>query len=207
MQMCTLGLPTYEPRSKTQAPAEKKEQLQPRPDPPKTAPKVKPAESQDLRHKTVKPPLTAPSTISIKSQKKEADLVQESEEDIASMPSGEFTKDQLTKAWINMAEQFRSDKNFYFTLKRNKPVLKDKDTIEFAVDNKIQKKEIEDRKMDMMPGIKAELNNYHIRLEVLVNEQEAQSRAYLPQEKFKKMADKNPALKTLKDKLNLEIDF
>jgi len=58
-----------------------------------------------------------------------------------------------------------------------------------------------------MPGIKEGLNNYHIQLEVVVNEQEVKSKAYLPQEKFRKMAEKNPALKTLKDKLNLEIDF
>ena len=45
-----------------------------------------------------------------------------------------------------MAEKFRGDQNFYFTLKRNKPVLKGKQMISFQVDNKIQKKEIEDRK-------------------------------------------------------------
>jgi DNA polymerase-3 subunit gamma/tau len=75
------------------------------------------------------------------------------------------------------------------------------------VDNKIQKKEIDDRKLEIMTVIQEQLNNYHIVLDVLVNEQEAQSRAYLPQEKFRKMAEKNPALKSLKDKLNLEIDF
>jgi DNA polymerase-3 subunit gamma/tau len=207
MQMCAFGSPTYEPRSKTQAPTEKKEQPPVKQDVPKATSTVKTEKADPPKQKTATPPLAAPSTISIKSPKKAVNLVQEREEDLTSKPSDEFTEDQLMKAWINMAERFRSDKNFYFTLKRNKPVLKAKNSIEFAVDNKIQKKEIEDRKMDMMPGIKTELNNYHVRLDVLVNEQEVQTRAYLPQEKFKKMAEKNPALKTLKDKLNLEIDF
>jgi len=106
-----------------------------------------------------------------------------------------------------MTEGLKVDKNLYFTLKRNKPVKKDDKLIEFTVDNKIQKKELEDRKLDIMPVVKEKLNNYHVLLDVKVVEQIKQTKAYLPQEKFKKMAEKNPALKSLKDKLNLEIDF
>ena len=55
--------------------------------------------------------------------------------------------------------------------------------------------------------MKSKLNNFHIHLNVVVTEHVKEVIAYTDQEKFKKMVEKNPALKTLKDKLNLEIEF
>ncbi len=208
MQMCTLvGMPA-EPHAAPSAPAERKEPITPpAKQPPKaipTAPKATPtAETQAAPARKA----PAPATISIKGPKKDQEADKEQVEDPSAKPADKFTGEQLVKAWSQMAEHFRSDKNIYFTLKRNKPVVKEDEKLEFSVDNKIQKNEIDERKMDIMPRLKEALNNYHIQLEVVVNEMEVQSKAYLPQEKFKKMAEKNPALKTLKDKLNLEIDF
>jgi hypothetical protein len=44
-------------------------------------------------------------------------------------------------------------------------------------------------------------------LNINVTEQTAGQKAYTPQEKFAKMAEKNPELKKMKDQLGLEIDF
>jgi hypothetical protein len=41
----------------------------------------------------------------------------------------------------------------------------------------------------------------------LINKNPETIKPFTPQEKFKKMAEKNPAIKTLKDKFDLEIDF
>ncbi len=215
MEMCGLSGPAPEPQPVVPRPAEQKEPPAPRKESPvprkePSKPVVRseqPAPSAPKAPSPARPASPAPGTISIKGPKKESEVKKETEEDLSGKPADKFDEDQLVKAWNQMAEQFRADKNFYFTLKRNKPVIRKEANLEFAVDNKIQKKEIDDRKMDIMPRLKETLNNYHLHLEVVVNEQEAQTRAYLPQEKFKKMAEKNPALKTLKDKLNLEIDF
>jgi DNA polymerase-3 subunit gamma/tau len=55
--------------------------------------------------------------------------------------------------------------------------------------------------------IKEKLNNYHIQIDIQVNKVEANQKPYTPQEKYNNMAEKNPALKKLKDQLGLEIDF
>lgn len=208
MQMCSLSAEPAELRTKAQPPPVKREvphakkeviKADPVPVPERTPIPASPKPSSTVP--------TTPGTISIKGPKKEVSKEVNAEEDLQNKPADEFTPDKLIEIWASMAEGFKSDQNFYFTLKRNKPVIKDKAIIEFDVDNKIQKKEIEDRKLEIMPRIKEGLNNYHIQLNVTINEQEVKTRAYLPQEKFKKMAEKNPALKSLKDRLNLEIDF
>jgi DNA polymerase-3 subunit gamma/tau len=61
--------------------------------------------------------------------------------------------------------------------------------------------------MEFLPVLREKLNNYSIQLEVEVTEQIKNIKPYTAQEKFKKMVEKNPALKTMKDQLNLEIDF
>jgi DNA polymerase-3 subunit gamma/tau len=207
MQMCTLMGEPVQPRRPV---VQGKEQLSKKQEPKKTpgqvpAPREKKVETTSTPVDPVK--RSTPSTISIRNQAQAMENDKDQEEDLRKKPADDFSEEQLLKAWVAAAEKFRNDKNIYFTLKRSKPVKKGLKTLEFSVDNKIQKKEIEDRKMDLLPPIKAALNNYHIDLTIKVNEQSVESKAYLPQEKFKKMAQKNPALKTMKDRLNLEIDF
>jgi DNA polymerase-3 subunit gamma/tau len=207
MQMCTLVGDPLQPRRPIVSGKEqgiKKQEVKKSPDKlaEKPSRKVEPTMKQPDPVKR-----TTPSTISIRSQTQPKEKKGKQEEDLSNKPADDFTEEQLLKAWVAAAEKFRTDKNIYFTLKRSKPVRKGKSILEFTVDNKIQKKEIEDRKMDLLPPIKESLNNFHIDLTIKVNEQAAESKAYLPQEKFKKMAQKNPALKTMKDRLNLEIDF
>jgi len=207
MQMCSHGTDPYQSRAKTTVVSEKKT-------PPAHHKKPLKSDPQSVQKKPAnsysKPPanaISSPSTISIKNHNKVKEPDKDNEENLQNRAADEFTQDQLVKAWAEMTEGFKSDKNFFFTLKRNNPVKREKNTFEFAVDNKIQRKEIEDRKLEIIPVIKKKLNNFHVALNVIVNEQVVQTKAYLPQEKFKKMSEKNPALTTLKDKLNLEIDF
>jgi len=206
MQMCSLESNLYATTAKTSPIVENKKPSY------KQEPIVKKQEpTRKEEVKTEKKPggkyYSTPGTVSIKNHKPEKKTNSDEEEDLSNKPVDEFSDEKLKKAWREMTEGLKVDKNLYFTLKRNKPVKKDDKLIEFTVDNKIQKKELEDRKLDIMPVVKEKLNNYHVLLDVKVVEQIKQTKAYLPQEKFKKMAEKNPALKSLKDKLNLEIDF
>lgn len=223
MQMCSIGTDPYQSRPGPPVPVEKratpvaKKEMpkqvapppapvssQPPPAPPPPPPPV--AKQVSAQRPVLKSTGVTPGTISIKNHKKEI-LVEEKEEDLALKPADDYSNDQLINVWGEMTEKFKGDQNFYLTLKRNKPVKKEKNLFEFSVDNKIQKKEIEDRKLDIMPLIKEKLNNFHVHLNIIVEEKAVQAKAYLPQEKFKKMVAKNPALKSLKDTLNLEIDF
>ncbi|MCB0805424.1 MAG: DNA polymerase III subunit gamma/tau [Bacteroidales bacterium] len=147
-----------------------------------------------------------PGTISIKNKMEEPTRQNDSDEDLSNKPADEFTNEQLESAWLKMANDFLSDKNFFITLTKYKPVLKDGNQVEFTVDNKVQKEDIIERKLELLPTLRKELNNFHFQFEVLVNEQQSQNKAYFPREKFENMAKKNPALKKMKDQLNLEIE-
>ncbi len=149
-----------------------------------------------------------PGTISIKNSKPaEEKETNEEPEDLTNKPADDFTQEQLDKIWHLVAEKYKSDKNLYITFTRHKPTKGKDHKIEFTVDNKIQKKEIEDRFMEFIPKIKENLNNFHIQMDINVTKIESNQKPYTPQEKFNKMAEKNPALKKLKDQLGLEIDF
>ncbi|MCF8369276.1 MAG: DNA polymerase III subunit gamma/tau [Bacteroidales bacterium] len=210
MQMCTLESDAYSIAAKPAIASEKKQiKTADKPKPSPATQSVNPHINQVKSDETaVKPkPMvgTTYGTVSIKNHQVKKKTVEE-EEDISSKPAEDFTQEKLEEVWSKLSSRFKTDQNFYITLTSNKPVKKEAN-FEFSVNNKIQKKEMEDRKLDIMPFVKEKLNNYHLNMEIVVDEQKTQTKAYTPQEKFKKMSEKNPALKSMKDKLNLEIDF
>jgi DNA polymerase-3 subunit gamma/tau len=123
-------------------------------------------------------------------------------------PKTDFTKEQFDKAWLKFAEHYKSaNPDYYITLTSHMPVLKEDYVIELTLDNKVQDKEIGDRKLDILSFLRKELNNYSIQLQTVINKNPDAAKPFTPQEKFKKMAEKNPAIKKLKNEFDLEIDF
>jgi DNA polymerase-3 subunit gamma/tau len=126
---------------------------------------------------------------------------------MAEQPAEDFSPEQLEDAWHEVTEQYKTDKNLLITFTRHKPSRADDKMIDFIVDNKIQKKEMEDRLTEFLPPLRQKLNNFHLQLNIKVTEQTTGQKAYTPQAKFAQMAEKNPELKKMKDQLGLEIDF
>jgi DNA polymerase-3 subunit gamma/tau len=215
MHMCSLVKPGYINESRPPVVSEKKSNSTYQ-NPSIAVPEKKvekkieePAKNTEVTAK--KPAITrsgVPGTISIKGhQTAEKNAEEPDLDDTAGKPSDPFDQPELNQAWKILSESYRSDKNFHTTLIKHKPVLKKDFKVEFMVDNKIQKSEIEDRKLEILPALRERLNNYQVQLDVVVTEHAEIKKPYTPQEKFNKMAAKNPALKTLKDQLDLEIDF
>jgi len=208
LQMCNLGQGSAMLHENIiAAPPSKKNEPQkpaPIPDPVKTEIK-KPATKKDTPvQETVKSQV--PGTISIRNKFEQKGKQDEPDEN-RNKPEDTFTQEQLEAAWTQMSAGFENDKNFFISLNKYKPLLSVNNTIEFTVDNKVQKEELEDRKLEILPVLREKLNNFHILLRVKVAEKQEQNKAYLPQEKYNAMVKKNPALKKMKDQLNLEIDF
>jgi DNA polymerase III subunit gamma/tau len=128
-------------------------------------------------------------------------------ESIQEKPAEPVSSQNLVKVWKMLSEKFKTDKNLYYTLSNKTPEVKENHLITFAVDNKIQKDELEDRKADIMAFVREELKNYHVQLEVMVSDASSITKPYSPKEKYNEMVKKNPALQHLKDQLNLEIDY
>ncbi|MBU2649689.1 MAG: DNA polymerase III subunit gamma/tau [Bacteroidetes bacterium] len=215
LRMCSLsGL-------KEQSPPPEKKNVTPSPPPPAkekesippvtTRPPepVKNADENDVPKNTGGK--TLPGTVSIKRSRHKQDEVPgqiNGDDDLSNKPVKPFTQDDLIRVWGYYHETLKNDSpSLYSTLTKDLPVLKEDFIIELKVFNKVLEKEINDRRMDMLAYLRKELENYSISMEILVDEDIQESKAYFPEEIFQKLSEKNPALRELKDKLDLELDF
>ena len=116
--------------------------------------------------------------------------------------------EQFEKVWVEFATQFKVESpDFFITLTTRMPELKEDYVFELTIENVIQEKEIADKKMDILDFVRKELNNYKIQLQTVITKSPEIIKPFTNKDKFTKMAEKNPAIKTLKDKFDLEIDF
>lgn len=81
------------------------------------------------------------------------------------------------------------------------------DTIKILVENKALEDEFKAQLSDFLDFIRAELNNYNLQVTTEINKDDTQKKAYTPQEKFIKMSEKNPQLKELVKKLNMDVGY
>ena len=155
-----------------------------------------------------------PGTVSIKkaaSGKKEdqgKEKTSEQDDDAKERPVESFTQGDLERTWLLYTEAIRKDSpNLYSTLTKRKPKLKEEHLIVLEIDNKVQDKEIREKRAEIHEFLRNELRNYKLRLETIIPENHEQSKAYFPEEIYQKMAEKNPNIKKLKDQLDMEIDY
>jgi len=173
MQMCMIGQEAYTVRP---APSPKQVEQKPKPAaykvsaPEVPAPQAKepPPPSPVQEKKTTAKKGNMPGTISIKNSKPPEEKDKDEElEDITNKPADDFSQEKLDKVWNLVAEKYKSDNNLYITFTKHKPIKGKENSIAFTVDNKIQKKELEDRFMEFVPIIKENLNNFHLQMDIL----------------------------------------
>lgn len=123
-------------------------------------------------------------------------------------PKQEFTQEKLEKVWLYYTESIAGQyPNYYSILSSRKPIIKEGYNLELNLDNRGQEIAFKERKADLMDFLRTELRNQDIQLEITIAENSEQSKPYTPEEKYRSMTEKNPALKVLKDGLELEIEF
>ncbi len=97
-------------------------------------------------------------------------------------------------------------RNLVATLSKRKPRLEGKHRVVFEVDNDVQQKEIHSGRKELLGYLQEILANTHLRLDLVVLPPEKRTDdAYTPAEKFKKMAEQNPALDKLKKQFDLDL--
>ncbi len=185
--------------------------------PPKPAtPAVVEAATEEVKKTTSQqkplsdPPQTKPvqakrSTLrlsDIGKQKEEAAVEEERSEADA------FTFEDLQKHWSAFIQRLtREGKiNLYTTL--NNGVLSLEETkVVIKVDNQLQLENINSIKEDLMQYIRANLNNYQIFLEVIIEQTEKKDMMYTAQDKYEYLVKAYPDLELLKKELGLELGF
>ncbi len=119
-----------------------------------------------------------------------------------------FTQAELVLYWDEYADKLKNESpHLYSTLKSSRPALMEDWIIGFTLDNKVLEDELALRKTEMMEFLRTHLNNFRIQLQTSVAETQKNLKPYTDKEKFELMADKNPALRTLREELDLEIEY
>ncbi len=201
---------------------------------PPAAPQTKPATpnepQQDIKKpatpaqpitQTTTPPVIAPKTSltgislsALSAKPKPADDDAEKKKIIDSsdviVEDEPLTETNVYATWSALAKLMdeKGKKNVSVTLLSRKPELRDNNLIEFAVTNKVQEEELKLLKVDLLHFLKTQLHNSNIQLQTrIIETAQEPAKAYTAKDKFKKMAEKNPALETLKKRFDLDLDY
>lgn len=121
-----------------------------------------------------------------------------------------FTNLQLEKVWEAFAKSVAAHSpNLHATLTQSKPKLVDeaRSVVLFTIHSQLQQKEITIHKAELLGFLRDQLANPKISIQTEMADTFQDDTPYTPMEKYRKMAEKNPNLVKLKEKLNLEIDF
>ncbi len=113
--------------------------------------------------------------------------------------------DECLKLYAEQKSKLGS-KQLYATLSSSKITLVDK-TIVLELNNETQKEMLTGIKQDVLDELRKLLQNKQAQLEINVALLQGEVKAYKPSDKFKQMAEKNPALLELKRRFDLDIEY
>ena len=120
----------------------------------------------------------------------------------------EFGQEELMEAWRSFGDTVRSgNPRMSSIIKAMKPGIEDETNIILELSNKAQKDYFDQKyKHDIINHLKKELSNSKIQFRTRVSEETGKATPYTDEEKYRHLADKNPALDKLRNELGLEYD-
>ena len=153
----------------------------------------------------------APNNADIKNNDEpKVEEIQTENQGIASVEIKRISHEQILEAWTSFAEQIQKDKPAHFSLMQvYKPILKENNKITIQFEGQIQIELFSEIKKDLLTYIKKSFGilNIEIAEEIVEKiEDNGKPRLYTPDDKFRFMAERNPALIRLKQQLNLDLD-
>ena len=152
----------------------------------------------------IRPRGTSGSSISINKAMQQAEQKAEEKEESWDTP---FTQEQLTASWADFVNRYKNiSPNFAAALGKYTPKLIGSAEIHFSVDNLLFERDTEGITA-LKHHLKNSLHNNLFELKPEVMERPAEIEAYTDKDKFEKMAEERPFLRTLQSELKLEGDL
>lgn len=135
-------------------------------------------------------------------------VVQVTEQATIDVEDVTLTQERVDVAVKQFAEEKAKNgsKQLYATLTSSKITLTNT-TVLIELNNEAQKELLIGIKQDMLDELRQLLSNRQAQLEIKVSEIQGEVKAYKPSDKFKLMAEKNPALLELKKRFDLDIEY
>jgi len=126
------------------------------------------------------------------------------------LPRTPFDRDDLIVLWKTTAHQQKlngQDQVYHVMIKRDLQQI-DATHYHFEVDNAIQKSRIDLAIGDILAHLRKELKNYDLEIAIDITSDDIEEVKFLTgNDKFEKMAKKNPNLSDFKNRFNLDIDY
>lgn len=119
-----------------------------------------------------------------------------------------FTIDELEVAWLQFTEtipELGQGRMKSFILS-TRPYLISETEFEVIVSNSLQEKELKQLQPDLLAFIQSHLQNSMVGMKIKMAEETEVQRANSPEDRYRILAEQNPALDILKNGLQLEID-
>ena len=144
------------------------------------------------------------SSISVNKAMQQAGQKAEEKEETWDTP---FTQEQLTASWADFVNRYKNiSPNFAAALGKYTPKLIGNAEIHFSVDNLLFEHDTEGISA-LKHHLKQSLHNNQFSLKPEVMERPAEIEAYIDKDKFEKMVEERPFLRTLQTELKLEGDL
>jgi DNA polymerase-3 subunit gamma/tau len=122
-------------------------------------------------------------------------------------PTEKYTSEKFAEAWnkykLILQEKGKSS---LATIFDSIPKITD-NIISLSIENKALEDEFKSHQSDFLEFVRKELSNYNINVVTNVNKDTKLKKAYTPQEKFMKMSEKNPNLKQLVTKFDMDVGY
>ena len=153
---------------------------------------------------------TQKKTISINIQQSREEEKKENKQQEDPKNNTPFDTKALQTAVAHYSQQKQQEGKFNLSsiLKEKKITLVDDHKLSLTLDNKVQEEVIQNEKTNFIAFLKEQLCNDLISLQLVVSPiKKEEMKAYSDEDRFKKMAEKQPLLNEIKTKFNLEIDY
>ena len=123
------------------------------------------------------------------------------------LPNDPFTEETLLKFWNIFVTKLETDGKYNLAaiLQIDTPKLINGNTIRLEFPNTTNKIEVERQQFDLLQYLRKAVNNFSIVLDIHVNEKLEKQYAYTPEDKYKKLVEKNQHIELLRKTFDLDL--
>ncbi len=121
-------------------------------------------------------------------------------------PNRPFSADQFRDAWIGLSRTHAEEPRLVQLLENYMPVLTGETSAEVSMPNPWQHDEMRKAMPRLIAELQRTLHNKELNIRVTLAEYDREQMAFTADEKYKLMAESNPALAQLKERLDLVLD-
>lgn len=158
---------------------------------------------KEPKQKYIQPPVS----ISINSSNATSEEIPEKKVTSEIIQDENFTDENLVKAWKDFAEILSEEEIRMKTFIQNtEPKRLSETDFEVSVANTLQEKELKKLQPKILSYLQNQLKNSTIQMKIKLMKKTESQKPKNPEERYKTMAEQNPAITVLKNGLQLEID-